>query len=165
MERRHTVHNREINYEGLFDFYELFKLVDGWFKDSGYDKREKENYERLTPTGKYVKIELRPWKKITDYVRLEIRLEFFIHDMVDKVVNIDGVKKKLKHGKVLVKINSYTFTDYEGRWEGRGWYYFVRTFFEKFVYRKQMDKFEEILVADTNEVIKEMTSFLNLERY
>ena len=39
-ERELIVDHMRIQYEGLFDATELYKLIDRFFRDKGYDKRD-----------------------------------------------------------------------------------------------------------------------------
>ena len=66
VERDIVVDRMKIEYEGLFSARELYKLIDNWFFEKGYDKREKKSSESIKPAGKYIEMELEPWKKVTD---------------------------------------------------------------------------------------------------
>ena len=63
-EREVVIDKMRMGYEGLFDVSELYKLIDGWLREKGYDKREKRMAEKVTEGGKFIEWEIEPWKKI-----------------------------------------------------------------------------------------------------
>jgi len=40
-EREVVIDKMRMSYEGLFKVTDLYKLIDGWLREKGYDKREK----------------------------------------------------------------------------------------------------------------------------
>ena len=82
-ERELIVDHMRIQYEGLFDATELYKLIDRFFRDKGYDKRDLKNVEKVRPQGKFIEIELLPWKKTTDYFKNEIKVRMIMEDLKD----------------------------------------------------------------------------------
>jgi len=164
-ERKIVVDNVRINYKGLFNMRDFYRVMDGFFKEKGYDKREVRNNEYVKPEGKHLELWLEPYKKITDYAKLIIRLQVIIQDLREVVVEREGHKKKMQKGDIQVIIDGFLETDYENRWEGRPEYVFVRTLFDKFIYRRHTTQFEAMLVEETDELQATLKSFLNLFRY
>ena len=80
-ERRVVVDELHLDYEGIFDSKELIKMIDDFFRERGYDKRELRNIESVKPTGKYIELVLMPWKGITDYAKFEIKVRMWIKDL------------------------------------------------------------------------------------
>ena len=72
-EREVVVDKLRLSYEGLFKVTDLYKLVDGWLRQKGYDKREKRMAESVTKGGKCIEWEMEPGKKITDYAKIVIK--------------------------------------------------------------------------------------------
>ena len=153
------------DYEGLFNFNELYRLIVNWFKDKGYDRREKYAHEKVTKTGKYVEIELQPWKSMTDYVKSEIRVHIIASDMRDAEVVIDNTKQKLNEGKIHIVLDAFLVTDYEGKWEMRPVYYFLKTVFEKFAFSPQISKYEGAVNEDVTDLHNQIKGYLNLYKY
>ncbi len=164
-EKNLIIDQLRLNYSGLFEFHEMFKLIDGWFYEKGYDKLEKKNEEQTTPSGRVVEIELRPWKKTTDYAKNEIRVRIFIKEMKDVTVERDGKKMKVQQGDIHMIFDAFLESDYENRWESKPFFYFLRTLFDKFVYRVYTNKFEGVLANDTHDLYNRIKAFLNLYRY
>ena len=165
VERYPVIDEMHLEHEGLFDFKEMYKLIDTWLLEKFYDKREIKNIEYVEAEGKYIEIWLMPWKKITDYAQFEIRIRIFIKGMKEVEAEKDGIKVKLNQGKISMIFDSYLTTDYEGRWEQKPIFYFLRTIFDKYIYRIYTAKFESGLVADTKLMYSTIKAFLNLHRY
>lgn len=164
-ERKIIVDKLRLTYEGLFSVSELFKLVDTYFREKGYDKREKMNFEKVTPTGKFINLEIQPWKKFTDYVKCEVEMRLVMSDLKEVEVEREGVKIKLNQGKVQIVFDGWLTTDYENRWEGKPFFYFLRTIFDKYIYRVYTNKYEHHVIEDVNQIHDRIKGLLNLYRY
>ncbi len=157
--------NQEIGYEGLFTVGDLYKVINKFFKDKTYDWREVRHHEYVGDASKFVEIEMRPNKIISDYAKKEIRIYLMISDMKDVIIEQDGKKINMQKGKIDISIDAVLITDYEGKWESTPFYYFMRTVFDKFIYKRYIDRFDEILKNDTHELISTIKSYLNLYKY
>jgi hypothetical protein len=164
-ERRLVVDHMKLNYEGLFDVHELYMLIDRWLREKGFDKRESINQEHVKPEGKYVHLVLQPWKKITDYARHIIKIDIKILHLKEVVVDYDQKKSKMQTGTVSITFDAYLDTDYEDRWEQKPFYFFLRTLFDKWVYRTYSTEYEELLIENVTQLQQTIKSFLNLYRY
>ena len=164
-ERRIIVDHLKLSYEGLFNATELYALIDDFFREKGYDKREVKNEEQVTPNGKYVDLVLQPWKKITDYIRHIIRVDIKMFHLTEVEVEKDGHKVKLHKGRVNITFDGFLDSDYEHRWDQKPFYFFIRTIFDKFIYKSYMEEYAGILVDNINQLNKTIKAFLNLYRY
>lgn len=165
MEKKSVVDKLRLTYEGIFSLEELYKLIDTFIREKGYDKRERIAQEKITPEGKFIHLDIEPWKKYTDYVKSEIRLKVYITDMKDVEIERDGVKMKMNQGKIQMVFDGYLSTDYENRWESKPIFFFIRTIFDKYIYRIYTDKYEGHVVEDINQLHAMIKSFLNLYRF
>ena len=164
-ERRLVVDHMRLKYQGMFDLFEFYKLIDNWFREKAFDKRELRNQEIVRPDGKYVELILMPWKKISDYARHVIRIELRVFKLKEVVVERDGNRVKMNEGRVDIILDGYLDTDHEDRWEQKPFYFFMRTLFDKFVYRTYSTQYEELLVENVSQLHTLMKSFLNLYKY
>lgn len=165
VETQIIVDGLSLGYEGLFSVHELYMLIDKFFRDHMYDKRETQNMEKVEPHGKYIELELQPYRKMTDYIRFVIRIRIKMFNIKDVEIEKDGHKVKLKKGKVNIVFDGFLETDYEGRWEGKPSYVFIRTVFDKFIYKMYTNKFEAQLNEDVYTLYNQIKAFLNLYRY
>ncbi len=164
-EIKYLVDGKEVQYEGLFDLSGLFKAIDDFFRERGYDRLETQNYEEVYETGRQITIELLPYKKLNDYVKMEIRIYAFFKNLKEKIVEVDGVKRKLHHGRAELWFDANLYTDFEHRWENRVLLYFLRTITDKYIRRSQTNLAEEYCIKDCWDVIDLVKSFLNMNRY
>lgn len=164
-EKKLVIDQLRLNYEGLFSLNELYRTVSSWFYEHGYDYYEKKNVEQVTPTGKDIEIELRPWKKLTDYAKKELKIRMFLKDVKMVEVEKEGVKLKLNQGNIQMIFDAYLITDYEDRWENKPLFFFIRTLVDKYVYKFYTDRFEGDLVDDVHQVHQHVKAHLNLFRY
>ncbi len=165
VERKILVDEEGLDYEGLFNLLELYSVIDDFIKIKGYDKFEPLNEENVHPTGKEIHIVVRPMKWHTDYVRKVLKIDVQFSEVKEVETEVDGVKVKLNQGKIKILYSCYLETDWEGRWEQKPVYYFIRTLFEKYFMRMHMRDFESETRSDLNEIKDKMGSFLNLYRF
>jgi hypothetical protein len=164
-EKMPVVEHALVNYSGLFDVKELYSAINEWFKDKGYDRREIKNEEHITPAGKFIDIELMPYKKLSDYAKSVIRMQITMRDVKEVEVERDKHKVKINQGAIEFIFDSYLETDYEGRWEQTPFYFFMRTVYDKFFYKNYTERFEETVASETAEAEAMIKSFLNMYRF
>ena len=164
-EREIVVDKLTLTYEGLFSVKELYKVIDSWLAEKSYDKRENKNYEVVNPDGKYIELELEPWKKITTYAKNVFFIRIYCMNVKDVEIEKDGVKMKLNQGKVHIVFDAYLETDYENEWEGKAIFYFLRQVFDKYIFKPFTDGFENGVKEDLMHLHDRIKSFLNLYRY
>lgn len=164
-ERRLVVDHLKLTYEGLFDATELYQVIDTWFREKGFDKRDIRQREHVSKEGKYVEMELQPWKKITDYARHVIKIDMRMINLKEVEVDMNGRKMRLNKGRVSIIFDGYLDTDYEHRWENKPVLFVLRTIFDKWVYKGYMSRWEGELVDSVNQLHTTIKGFLNLYRY
>ena len=181
-EKKIVYQDKFVSFEGLFNLKELFRTIVKWFNERGYDMFENKNFEEvyedgkkivfdakkahdLNEEGKKVMFELIPYKKVTDYYKLEIRVWAVLENLKEVEVELKGVKQKLLKGRVNFTFDAILVSDYENRWEGRPAYYFYRALIDKFIYKSYTDRYEQELIRDAKEVQEEIKAYLNMFRY
>ncbi|HIH38606.1 hypothetical protein J4460_01385 [Candidatus Woesearchaeota archaeon] len=164
-ERTLVVDHMRLMYEGLFDVEELYAMIQEWFREKGYDKREDKNYETVTPTGKYVELVLEPWKKITDYAKFVVKIRMVMEDVKKVDIEREGLKVTVNQGKVSMIFDAWFETDYENRWESKPEFFFIRTMFDRFIFVPYTERFKARLLEDVNQLYGNIKGFLNLYRY
>ena len=165
MERKHVIAELALNYEGLFDLKGLYRVIDTWFFEKGYDKYEIRNSEQSLGTGRDIDIEIWPWKKTTDYFQNEIRIRMKFINVVNVETEKHGKPIKINKGKVMLIFDGYLTSDYENKWERPAFMFFLRTLFDKFFMKRYFNKAEKWLVNDLHQVHGQIQKYLNLYRY
>jgi len=164
-EREVVIDKMRLSYEGLFKVTDLYKMIDGWLREKGYDKREKRMAESVTKTGKFIEWEIEPWKKITDYAKIVIKLRVIMTDIKEVDIEIDKAKVKMNQGKSDFIFDGYIETDYENRWESKPLFYFLRTLFNKYIFKPYTVGYQSNAIDDVNDLHTRIKAFLNLYRY
>lgn len=165
MEKRLVIKGMLLKYDGLFSVPDLYKIIDDWIKENGYDKFERETIEYVKPEGKYIELRLEPYKKVSDYVQNRIVIKAIIKDIKEVDVEIDKKKHRLNRGEVNLIFDAYLETDYEQRWEQKPVLFFIRTLVDKYIYKIYTARFEDVLKKDVQSMHTSIKSFLNLYRY
>lgn len=164
-EYKNLSYGESFKYKGLIDFKSLYRLIDKWFKQRDYDKVEFFNFEETYETGKQITLELRPYKKLSDYVKIEIRLKIVLEKLKETIIEQEGIKTSLMKGQGTFTFETFLITDYEGHWSTRPFYFFTKTLMDKFIYRSYTERYEDTLIKDKDKIRREIKSFLNMTRF
>jgi len=161
-----VVDKERISYEGIFSVAELYRLIDEWLYDKDYIKYEPTHTESTKPEGKYVDLLLVSTKDMTDYARSSLYIKIQLSNIKDVTIETsEGVKQKLNQGTVLLTISGVLETDIEDKWEGKPIFLFIRTLYDKYIYKPITGGFQKVVREDTLSLKENVSSFLNLYRY
>ncbi len=164
-ERKKVVDNLEIVYEGLFNAKDLFSIINQWFKEHNYEKREEMHTEKVRADSKYIEFELFPWRTITDYAKFEIQIRAKLKDLKEVVVEKAGVRVKMMQGRVHIILDGYLTTDVEGKWDQKPIWFFLSQLMDKYIFRIHTSNWEGQLKGEVTSIHSTIKSFLNLHRY
>ncbi len=164
-ERTLIVDQQKLSYDGLFDLAELYRLIDSWFYEKGWDKYEHVNQELMTSQGRQVRLVLEPWKSITDYFKIIIRIKANFSNITDVEVEKEGKKTRLNQGEVKMIFDGYVVSDRHGRWNKSPFLWFLSIIFNKFFFKKHHSKAEHCLKSDLEDLYQRIKSFLNVYKY
>jgi hypothetical protein len=92
-------------------------------------------------------------------------MRFKFLNVKDVEIEKEGVKLSINQGTVKIVIDGYLETDYEGWWEKKPMFYFIRTLFDKYLYKKQFKYYEGWLIHDIQDLHARIQKFLNLYKY
>lgn len=162
MVEKNRVIQKQFAYQGLFVYRELFRLLDFWMRDKFYDKKEKGNAEyRYPDSTKQISILFEPWKKVTDYYKIGLRIEVLVKGMREVEVELDGKKQRLNQGLIEVTLTGFLVHDYENRMEKRATLLFLRDLFGRYTYAHVTKKYTEMVVDDLTDLENTLRSYLN----
>ena len=153
----------KIKHKGIFDFTSTYKVLYEWLVDEGYDVNEKAYKENIGAGGaKEIEIEWIALRKISDYFRFVLKIQFHVLGMTDVEVEIDGVKQKMNKGQFELKVTSTLEKDYENRWENKAGFKFLRTLYDRYLISGRIEDYEGKLLAEMDEFIAQVKAFLAL---
>ena len=164
-EQKLVIDQLKLNYEGLFDLNGLYRTITAHFYEKGYDMREDKNYEQVLPTGKDIEIELRPWKKTTEYFKNIIKVRMKFLNVKNVEVEKEGHTIKINQGKIMMILDGYLVSDYENKWERDPLLYFIRTIYDKYIFKRYFAQAEKWLVNDVYQLHGKIQKYLNLYHY
>ena len=72
-----------------------------------FDKNEFKNSEHVYKDAKQISVDLRPYKKLSDYVKVEVKIEIFGRDLKQVEITKKGLTKKMFKGHLEVKFTAY----------------------------------------------------------
>ena len=162
MAQKKEVYKEKLKQTGYWKYDEVYAMLFEWFRDKNYKIKEDLYNEKLLSNGKEVIIKWRAERKVTDYFKFQIMLDWHILGMKDAEVEIDGKKVSTNKGEVEIVFKANIIKDYEKRWEDKPFWKFMRSVYEKYVIRETVDEFEDDLKDDVREVIKDLKGFLRI---
>jgi hypothetical protein len=163
-EIQHVALGMQVNYEGIFSLSDLLTMIDSYLRRKGYAKKVESHNEKFTEKGKSLNLRLRPFKKVKSN-KLEIQLWININELTDIQKKIDGININMNKGKVNIVIDCFVLFDMRGKWEARAEYTFIRTLFDKFLFKSKSKDYEGMVKTDAVELKNEIASFLNLNKF
>ena len=159
------VDHEKIDYSGPLDLSNLFRLIENFLWERGFDKRQDKDFEQNTPKGKSIEWQISPLKWISDYTRYIIKVRVLGFDIVKTDIVHDRIKTKIDTGRVIVVIDGFVEYDLDSKWENRPILHFLRSLYDNFVFKAYTERFEQMLVHDVNHLYDHLEKFFNLYRH
>lgn len=159
------VPNVKIKERSVFSLDELYKLLYRWFELHMYDFQEQEYRNEVTGDTKHVEIKWHAEKKIDDYFKFVLEINFLVLGLADVEIEQDGIKIKTNKGEIETRVKAYIIKDYDKRWESSPIMRFLRDFYDKKIIKTRIDGYENELYEETYNFVNELKAFLNLHRF
>lgn len=153
----------KVKHEGIFDFKELYRFAYALALDEEYDLEERNYTEKNTAKGKEIEILWIAKRKISDYFRFKIQMNWLILGMTDVEVAKEGRKVKLNQGSLEIKFKAYLEKDYENRWETTAFLKFLRGLYDNYVIKSRISDYEDKVAEEMVGMIEQIKAFLVLE--
>ena len=77
---------------------------------------------------------------------------------------VQGKRKRLDHGRILIYLDGFVEYDYESRWQHRPWFQFIRTLYVKFFYKRYSIHMEKMISDDCHQLYDMFERFFNMYR-
>lgn len=164
-QKKLVIDQLKLMYEGPFDLNGLYRAIDSWLYEKGYERAEKRISELVQKPGKELDVEIIPYKATTDYYKNIIRIRIKGTGLRSAVLKVDGKEKKLNIGKLTIVFDGYLESDYEGKWESRPILFFFRTLLERYVFKNYYRTYEKWLINDVYELHARIQTFLNTYKF
>lgn len=165
MPEKDTIFSSSTKYRGIFAFKDLYKFCYTWLmEETGLDFITENKYvEKLSGDEKDIEVEWNGEKKVTDYFKYKLKIEFIVNFLTEVEVIKEGVKIKTNKGQVQIKVKGDLVRDYEGKFEQGAFKKFLRAIYEKWVIPARIEQFEEKLAGKCEEFVAQAKAYLDLE--
>jgi len=139
MEKHYVTPPRGIalKFQGIIDLGELYRQMKLWLEDRGYIKEEsveKKYVEKNKPNGKQIEILWEGEKKISDYFKYKIIVQFILIGINEVETMQDNVKIKLYKGNFQIYITGMVEEGSE-EWDNTG---FINKLYHNLIVRKRL---------------------------
>lgn len=162
MAEKDQVTKEKVENSGLWDFKGFYTYAHGWLKEENFDVEEEKYSETVTGNSRKINFEWKATKTLSDYFKHEIKLKFAVQDLTDVEVEIDGKKKKMNKGKILIEIKGTLVRDPESKWDITPWYRFLRDTYNKYVVPGRVQNQRDMLISDVITLKEELKAYLEL---
>jgi|TARA_B100002003_G_C14129855_1_gene543479 hypothetical protein len=164
-ELRIVVDHQKIEYEGPFDLKDLVTMIQRFMFERGFDRKLEKDFESDTKTGKEVEWQVANWKKVSDYAKYIFRIRMLVHDYVKVDAEKDKKKVKVGSGRIIIFFDGLLELDYFHKWDSRPFLVFLRSLYDKFIFKFYTERFEQRLTYDMTHLINEVEKIFNLHRH
>lgn len=153
---------QSIKKKGFWNFTDLYNFTFNWLKDNGYSVKEKEYTEKASDAGKELIIKWEGGRKMTEYFKGVIKVDWHILTMQKAEIERDGKVEKTNKGEVKLSCESSLVKDHEDRWVDHPWNKILRGLYDKYIMRTTNEDYEDKVKDDFKEFISQTKAFLEL---
>lgn len=163
MAEKDTIFKGKIKQSGIFDFKDLYSFLYDWLKGEGYGVSEKAYGEEVTGDSKKIDISWQAKKKISDYFKFVIKVDWKIIGMKKIKVKKENKEVNMNSGQIEIKFAAILVKDYEHKWEDAPIWKFTRGVYDKYIIKSRIGGYEDKLMGELDELIGQAKAFLALE--
>lgn len=162
VERTLVVDNLKLMYEGVFNPDELYNIIAQFFFEKGWDWYERMNEYQNNPDAKNIRMVLEPWKSISDYYKIAVKIRVIITDA--KKVELDK-KLNVSKGEIKIIFDGFVISDRNNEWGSKPLFWFMSIVFEKYFFRDHYKKAETWIKSDVEDLHQKIKTYLNTFKY
>ena len=164
MAEKDTIFSSKMKYVGIIDFPNFYKFCYDWLVDElSLDLSETKYEEKIDGDAKNLEIKWVGLKKMTDYFRFDVEVEFRVLSLTKLEIVQDGRKIKTNKGSVEIKMKGILVRDYQGKFEVNATRKFMRSIYEKWVIPSRIEQYEERVIGDCDEFLSQAKAYLDIE--
>ena len=156
----------KVKEKSIFSLDELYKMLYRWFENHGYTFQEQEYRDEDMGGGKkHIEIKWYAEKKIDDYFKFIIEINFLVVGLEEIEIEREGLKVGTNKGEIEMRIKAYILKDYDARWEKHPISRFLREVYDTKIIRSRISSYENEIYEETYKMIDEIKAFLNLHKF
>ena len=159
-----TIFSSKIKYNGIFNFGDFYNFCYAWLTEEiGLIIMEKKYSEKLSGESKNLEIKWEGFKEMTDYFKMNVKVDFRIANLTKIEINQGGVKINTNKGSIEMKITGMLTRDYKGKFETSAFKKFLRSTYEKWVIPSRIEEFQGKIAQECDEYLNQVKAYLDLE--
>ncbi len=164
MAEKEEIFSSKVGYNGIFSFSEFYNFCYDWLTEEvGLGISEDKYAEKLQGDSKNIDVEWTGEKKITDYFKFQVKVQFKITGLAKVEVLRGKTKVRTNQGGVKVATKGILIRDYKGKFEKSGFQKFLRAIYEKWVIHARIEQMEDKLVGACDGFLSQAKAYLDLE--
>lgn len=166
MAEKDKLFSSKIKYNGIVSFADFYKFCFEWLRDeTGFEEQltEEKYAEKLSGDSKNIDITWTGSRKISDYFKFEVKVEFKVIGLTNIELNNNGQKIKTNKGSVEVSIKGTLVRDPDSKFDKSPFLKFLRGRYEKAIIPERMNEYKEKIIGDCDEFLSQAKSYLDLE--
>ena len=152
----------KVSHSGIFDFGGFYKYAHDWFEDEGYGVVEVKYTEKVAGNTRNIYMEWHANKKFSDYYKVQFKMRWWVDNLAEVEVEIDGEKKKLNKGVITLEIKGELIKDPDSKWDVNPFLQFMRQIYQKYVIPQKLENMELKLLSDGQTFKDELKAYLEL---
>jgi hypothetical protein len=108
-----------IRYRGVFDYDGMYKMMHAWLISKRFLFNETKYKDKVaTPFGNELEIKWEAEKKVTEFIKEYIQIEFHLWDFSEVEIIKDGKKTKAAKTRMEIKFFARLELDYSQKFSG-----------------------------------------------
>lgn len=163
MAEKDTQFSGKLRQKGIFNFRDFYNFAHALLKEEGYRIQEKNYTEGIKGDSKKIEIRWVALKKVSDYFRYMIQVDWLVLNMKNVEVQKEGKKIKMNSGDIELRIKGILIKDYEHKWEDNPFFKILRGIYDRYIIRSRLEKYEDNVLDETEEFIAQCKSYLSIE--
>ena len=159
------IDNQKVKYTGIFNLGDLYLHLHDWLVAQKFEVNEIKYKEKIKDAMRSFEIEWEAVREVDEYSKYKLSTIFLIEIEDVEAEDEDGKKKKMQKGKAEIYVTATLILDKEDTWEATPYIKFVKTFYEKYLYKSTIETMKEELYAHSTNYLNEIKAYLNLYRF
>lgn len=154
-----------IKYKGLYDYTGLYRFMRQWLEKNRYWVNEDRYKDKLyTAFGTEIEPKWSAWRKVSEYAKWNIGVEFHLWDAKDVEVVENGEKKIMTTGRMTISLSAFVDLDYAGIFSKKKGKFveFLGKAYKKLRHREIEAVYVQGLEDEVNMFQKEIQNYLNM---
>ena len=141
-----------IKHHGTYDVGTVLDAMKSELNRRKYFTVNKEHTEAGKPGDREYRIDLEAMRKINDYLKFVILIEFYIFHQRDVVVEEDGEQVNKQEGEMLIRFKAHMEKDWDNVFKS-WWQKILQKVYQKYVDKATMNRYWGKLFEEVNQVM------------